>query len=89
MQTINQKSYLSSRDTYQEINMNTFEEFQKLGERFSGVDLKFRRNESLPWTARLITSKNERFDYRVVLKADTAEIAMRAVLDFVKKLDAA
>src|SRR4029078_3942509 len=53
----------------------------ELGQRFQGVDLTCRRGRAKPWVARNMCSKNERAAYRIACEGQTAEEALRALLD--------
>lgn len=60
---------------------------QALAERFGGVDVKYRR-EWRQWTARNITSKNERDSYRITREGRTAAAAIANLLDAIDLVDA-
>lgn len=60
---------------------------QALAERFGGVDVKYRR-ERKRWTARNITSKNERADYRITREGRSAAGAIAALLYAIDQVDA-
>jgi hypothetical protein len=65
-----------------------------LSNRFSGVDLQFRRTTTCsagqwpaPWRARMLTSKNERTEYRITVYGDTAAQAASNLLAAVRRID--
>ena len=76
-----------------------------LTRRFSGVDLQYRRvfthvagqaqigspaiDWPGAWRARLVTSKNERADYRITVFGDTPERALELLVAEVKRVDEA
>lgn len=65
---------------------------QTLGERFHGVTLDYRRNGTdwpAPWRARLVSTKNERDEYRVECFGETAQAAIESLCAVVAKLDGA
>ncbi|MBP8176282.1 MAG: hypothetical protein KAX77_00835 [Xanthomonadales bacterium] len=74
-------------------NHDALQQLAKLGERFSGVSLDFRRHAAgtgwpAPWRARLAVSKNERGDYRSLFSfGNTAEQAIEALREAVARLD--
>lgn len=65
--------------------------------RFLGVDLQFRRTTHSrssgelswpkPWRARLVTTKNERAEYRVAVYGDTSSQAIANLVALVHALD--
>ena len=64
---------------------------ESLGTRFHGTDLQFRRSgTSWPcrWRARLLSTKNEREEYRITAFGDTAAEAILKLQIMVNKLDA-
>lgn len=72
------------------INSEILDKLAALGSRFYGVDLAFRRNGTgwpAPWKARCIASKNERYEYRHTVFADTAEQAIADLLAAVESAD--
>lgn len=65
---------------------------QALGGRFHGVTLDFRRSGTdwpSPWRVRLVSTKNEREDYRLECFGDTAQQAVEALRAVVAKMDVA
>ena len=64
---------------------------ESLGTRFHGTDLQFRRSgTSWPfrWRARLLSTKNEREEYRITAFGNTAAEAILGLQIMVNKLDA-
>jgi hypothetical protein len=69
-----------------------------IARRFAGMDILYRRHGfdsrciggvmSQPWRARIVTSKNERAEYRVTAYGKTREEAERGLIAAVAKLDA-
>jgi hypothetical protein len=69
-----------------------------IARRFAGVDIMYRRHgfdsrciggvRSYPWRARLVTSKNERCEYRVTAYGKTREEAEQGLVSLVEELDA-
>ncbi len=73
-------------------------EFVKLSTRFLGVDLQRRRHTNSrgwpgewphPWRARLLTSKNERSEFRVSAYGTDIYEAMAALVAAVRDIDSA
>lgn len=64
-----------------------------LSQRFTGVDLQCRKMEAIagnwdgPWRARLVTSKNERIDYRITVTGQTWEDAVGKLVAAVRQVD--
>lgn len=74
----------------------TLEEiFSALSTRFLGFDLQHRRDcgggwnewQNQPWRARIVTSKNERANYRITVYGPTAEYVCAKLLEAVRKID--
>lgn len=66
-------------------------QLEALGNRFAGVDLSYRRDRPsewpASWRARLVTSKNERSDYRLERYGETADAAMASLMLAVEEQD--
>lgn len=68
---------------------------EELSRRFAGVDLQRRREGCgpsawwKPWRARLVTSKNERAEYRITVFGSTADEAVQALAAAVREIDEA
>lgn len=65
---------------------------QTLGGRFNGITLDFRRSGTdwpAPWRVRLVSTKNEREDYRLECFGDTPEKAIESLRAEVAKIDGA
>jgi len=72
--------------------MDNLHYLQTLGGRFHGVTLDYRRNGTdwpAPWRVRLVSTKNEREDYRLECFGDTAQHAIDALRVVVSKMDGA
>lgn len=73
--------------------MSVFDDLAKLSSRFQGVDVQHRRSTSCcnggewkgDWRVRLLTSKNQRREYRITVYAATAE---RAIGDLIRHVEA-
>lgn len=74
-------------DRVQVNNNNNDARLEALAKRFGGVDVMYRR-EWRRWSARNITSKNERDDYRLTRDGRTAAEAIAALLDAIDQVDA-
>lgn len=69
-----------------ELKRDPLAELDQLAKRFAGIDVKYRRDIG-QWTARLITSKNERDNYRITCIGATPLEAIIALLDAVHAED--
>jgi hypothetical protein len=70
--------------------MDSLQYLQTLGERFHGITLDFRRGGTdwpAAWRVRLVSTKNEREEYRVECFGDTAEQAVDSLRAEVSSLD--
>ncbi len=69
--------------------MEAVSPIDKLAERFSGIDIQRRSQWSPKWRARIVTSKNERAEYRAEVYADTHDEAVSKLLALVEAIDQA
>lgn len=70
--------------------MEALEQLARLGERFHGVSLEFRRSGTpwpAPWRATLHASKNERGEYRAEVFSDSPKAAIDSLIILVKGID--
>ncbi len=74
------------------MDANPLSELENLSKRFLGVTLENRRwgtNWPKKCRAKLMASKNERYDYRIEVFGDTLEEAARELIARVREIDAA
>ena len=71
--------------------LELFSEFTKLSKRFFGISLEKRASGtgwSNPWRARIVSTKNERGEFRIECFGDTPEEAISNLLKSVEEIDA-